>query len=164
MGIDLNFSYRPARATDITELAALHRRAILAGGTACYTPTECESWAAGLNPDFYENALAEATLFEIAEDSSGIIAAFGASRGDEIWLMYTDASCMGRGIGGALLARLGADIAARGHAVMTLRASLNAEGFYAARGWRKVETFRHTTRGGLVLTAVKMEKPALSAP
>ena len=160
----MNFSYRPARATDIADLSALHRRAILAGGAACYAPVECESWAAGLDRAFYENALAEATLFEVAVDASGIIAAFGASRGNEIWLMYTDAPCMGHGIGSALLARLEADIAAHGHAVMTLRASLNAEGFYAAHGWRAVETFGHTTRGGLVLAAVRMEKAALSTP
>jgi putative acetyltransferase len=164
MKIDSNFSYRPARPGDIGTLAALHRRAILIGGAACYAPVECESWAAGLDPAFYESALAEATLFEVAEDSSGVIAAFGASRGNEIWLMYTDAAFMGHGIGGALLARLEADIAAHGHAVMTLRASLNAVGFYAAHGWRAVETFGHTPRGELVLTAVKMEKAALSAP
>lgn len=160
--IAADVAIRPAGAADIAAMAALHRRSITLLGRSHYTAPELESWAAGLDGAFYRRALATAELFELAE-AGGTVAAIGAARGQEVWLLYTDPDFAARGLGGALLARIEADIAARGHDTFTVRASLNAEPFYARRGYRAVKYYRHKTRGGLRLGAVRMEKPAAGA-
>ncbi|MFT5538677.1 MAG: GNAT superfamily N-acetyltransferase [Alphaproteobacteria bacterium] len=152
------FTIRAAKEADIADIAAIHRRSITLLGHNHYTADELESWAAGLDPAFYRNALQTADLFEIAQATDGTILAMGATRGNEVWLLYTDPDHAGQGIGGALLARDEADIAAHGHDMLTVCASLNAESFYAHRSYRPMVYSGHKTRGGLILNAMTMEK------
>lgn len=154
------YTFRAAEEADVSDIAAMHRRSITLLGRSHYTADELESWAAGLDDAFYKDALLTADLFEIALAAGGALAAISATRGYEVWLLYTDPDHAGQGIGGALLTRAEADITTRGHHSFTLRASLNAEPFYANHGYRPVDYYGHKTRGGLVLNAVTMEKRA----
>jgi GNAT superfamily N-acetyltransferase len=153
-----SFIIRTAREADIAHIKAMHRRAITILGRSHYTTDELESWAAGLDAKFYQDALQAADLFEIAQTADGTVIAMGATRRNEVWLLYTDPDHAGEGIGGMLLARAETDIIAREYDVFTMRASLNAEAFYAHRGYHPMVYSGHKTRGGLILSAVTMEK------
>jgi GNAT superfamily N-acetyltransferase len=104
------YTFRAAEEADVSDITAMHRRSITLLGRSHYTADELESWAAGLDDAFYKDALLTADLFEIALAAGGALAAISATRGHEVWLLYTDPDHAGQGIGGALLTRAEADI------------------------------------------------------
>ncbi len=157
------WTIRAATGDDIPALTRVHARAIRVTGIGHYTKEEVASWAAGLDAAFYRRALARTDLFVVAEAEGAGVVALGASRRDEVWLLYTDPDWAGRGIGGALLARLEDDIRTRGHRVLRVESSLAARGFYERHGYRRRRIYGHRTRGGMVLAALTMTKPAAGA-
>lgn len=154
------WSIRAASEVDIAAIARVHGRAIRVTGLSHYTAAEVASWAAGLDPAFYARALARTEPFEVAVSDAGEVIALGAAKEDEVWLLYTDPDWAGRGIGSALLARAENAIRARGHGLLRVESSLTARGFYERHGYQRRKIYGHRTRGGMVLPALTMTKPA----
>lgn len=159
-GAAAGWTIRRARAADARGAARCHTRAIRVLGRSHYTARETASWARGLDESFYILALRKTDLFEVAEGADGTIAGIAAARGNETWLLYTDPDWTGRGIGSALLKRMEDDIRARGHATLRVESSLAAQSFYERHGYRRRRIYGHRTRGGMVLAALTMTKPA----
>lgn len=160
MNLTRDWTIRAAREDDARAAAHCHTRAILVLGRSHYTEGEVASWAQGLDEAFYVLALRKTDLFEVAESANGAIVGIGAARGDEVWLLYVDPDWAGRGVGSALLARMEDDIRKRGHATLRVESSLAAQAFYEKHGYRRRRIYGHRTRGGLVLAALTMTKPA----
>lgn len=148
---------RRGDAADVPAIIALHRRAILTNGRRAYSEAECESWAAGLVPARYVEAMEGGELFEVAVEDARVVG-FCSRKDDEVIGLYVDPAAGGRGIGGTLLARAEAAIADAGHATVRIKAALSGLSFYERRGYRPVEHLSWTTRGGLVIPTVLVTK------
>ena len=153
-----DFAIQPFRPSDGEPLADLHRRAILAISDDFYSLAERESWAQGLSADGYARSAANGEIFEVALGADGTPIAFCGRKGDEVCGLYVDPDFHGRGIGKLLLGRAETAIAAAGHGRVTLSASLSAASFYLAHGYHEAERTGFTSRGGLFIQAVRLEK------
>jgi putative acetyltransferase len=143
--------------SDGVALVDLHRRAILATPGKYYSLQERESWAFGLRPEFY--APKEGGVLEVAAvREDGRTVAFCHNANDEILGLYVDPDWQGRGVGSDLLRRAEATIAARGHRVAKVTATISARPFYESHDYRFIADHPHKTRGGLILPAVALEK------
>jgi putative acetyltransferase len=151
------------RAGDQADAEAIHGvylSAIHGLARGPYSEAQLRSWAAGLTAGGCRRAMARGERYEVAVAQAGDLVAFCATLPGLVQAIYTDPGWAGRGIGTVLLARAEARLFAAGHDPIRLRGALNAEGFYARRGWRAVSYGGHRTAGGLVLAAVRMEKRA----
>ena len=155
-----DWTIRAATPADTDAIARVHRRAILVLGRSHYTEAEVASWAGNLDPNFYARVFARSLLFEVAVSAAGEVVAIGGARPGEVSLLYTDPDWVRQGIGSALLARAEAAIRAEGAELLRVESSLTAEGFYKRHGYTRQRIYGHRTRGGLVLAAVTMIKPA----
>ena len=72
--------------------------------------------------------------------------------------LYVVPSWARRGVGSALLRAAEADIAAAGHRLIRIGATLVGRPFYQAHGYEVVHHQRWKTRGGLMIDTVDMEK------
>ena len=150
---------RAATPADGEAIMAVHRASILGLGIAAYAAEEVESWAAGLKPEGYGWAMTEGgEAMEVAEDSRGRIVAFCSWKADEVCGLYVHPDAARRGLGGAMLARAEAAIAACGHRAIRVGASLSGRPFYERHGYRVTRHKDWKTRGGLVIAALDMEK------
>jgi GNAT superfamily N-acetyltransferase len=123
-----------------------------------YEPREIAAWIAFRQPEAYRTALASRALF-VAE-WQGEVVGFGQldpARG-EIEACYVAPKAIGSGIGSALLARMEEEARRRGHAVVRLNATLNAEAFYARFGYRWLGRATHRVGDDVELDCVRMEK------
>ena len=68
-----------------------------------------------------------------------------------------------RGVGSALLRHAEAAIAAAGHRRIRLGASLSGQAFYERHGYLIIDRHGWTSRGGLVMAALAMEKQLSTA-
>jgi GNAT superfamily N-acetyltransferase len=123
-----------------------------------YEPREIAAWIAFRPPEAYRTALASRALF-VAE-WQGEVVGFGQldpARG-EIEACYVAPEAIGSGIGSALLARMEEEARRRGHAVVRLNATLNAEAFYSRFGYRWLGRATHRVGDDVELDCVRMEK------
>ncbi len=155
------FTIRLFAPGDGEALADLHRRAILAVPDRYYTLEERESWAFGLKPELYGPKDGEVLEVAVRQDARAI--AFCHSDRDEILGLYVDPDWQRRGVGSALLGRAEAMIAARGHGIAKVEASISARPFYESRGYRFVADHPHKSRGGLIQTAIEMAKTIVTS-
>jgi len=147
---------------DALAILRIHRHSILSLGIAAYGLAEVESWAAGLVPERYVEAMNEGgETFIVAVAADGDVAGFCSFREDEVKGLYVAPTAARRGVGSALLRQAEAAIAAAGHG--RIGAALSGQAFYERRGYRVVERRGWKTRGGLVIAALAMEK-MLTAP
>ena len=154
-----DFVIRPAVPADGAAIRDVHVASILGLGPGHYTRAELESWAAGLDPDRYGEAMTvEGELFEVACTADGRIVAFCSRRDDEVCALYIHPDAARRGLGGTLLRRAEAAIAAAGHRTIRIGASLSGRPLYERHGYRTVAEKDWITRGGLVVRAFDMEK------
>ncbi len=151
------FWIRPFRPSDGTALADLHRKAILATSDAYYTRVERESWAAGLEPEFYVPS--EGGSIEVAVDPEDRPIAFCQDAGDEVLGLYVHPDWQRSGVGRELMQRAEARIETAGHRVVRVHASNSAVLFYESLGYTVVEATSHETRGGLALASTRLAKP-----
>jgi putative acetyltransferase len=154
---------RRALAADVPGIWRVHNDSIRELCAERYGPEEIAAWIAFRPPDAYLQALASRALF-VAE-WQGTIVGFGQldpARG-EIEACYVAPQAVGSGIGSALLARMEDEARRRGHRVVRLNATLNAEKFYARKGYRWLGPAAHRVSADVDLPCVRMEK-ALSPP
>ncbi len=138
---------RPAWAADAPALAAVH----VATWRDAYAGLLPDEFLAGLDPREWAErrrarliAPAEGT-FELVFESEGRVAGFvsgGPSRdgfpGGEVYAIYVDPGCQGRGAGRRLLAAAERVLAAAGFtdaSLWVLADNHPARGFYEAQGW-----------------------------
>jgi putative acetyltransferase len=157
--------FRHAKPDDAAEIMRVHRASILVLGRESYSHAEVESWAAGLVPERYVEAMsAGGETFIVAVAPDGALAGFCSFKGNEVKGLYVAPDWARRGVGSALLRQAEATIGAGGHRLIHIVASLSGAAFYEHHGYRVVERRDWTSRGGLVSAALAMEKalPAAS--
>jgi putative acetyltransferase len=156
--------FRHATPDDAAEIVRVHRASILVLGRESYSLAEVESWAAGLVPERYVEAMSaggETFIVTVAPD--GALAGFCSFKDDEVKGLYVAPDWARRPVGSALLRQAEATIASGGHRLIRIVASLSGQAFYEHHRYRVVERRDWTSRGGLVTVALAMEKalPAL---
>jgi putative acetyltransferase len=150
---------RAATPADATAILRVHRESILNLGLETYSHAEVESWAAGLVPERYVEAMTDGgETFFVAVAPDGEIAGFCAFKGDEVKGLYVAPQWARRGVGSALLRQAEVTIAAGGHGLIRIVASLAGAAFYEHHGYRVLERRDWKSRGGLVSAALAMEK------
>jgi putative acetyltransferase len=157
------FIIRAATPADAPEILLVHRESILALGLETYSLAEVESWAAGLVPERYVEAMNEGGETFIVAVAAGGLVGICSFKDDELKGLSVAPEWARRGVGSALLRQAEAAIAAVGHRRIRLDASLSGQAFYEHHGYRVVVRHGWKTRGGLVSAALAMEK-ALAAP
>ena len=149
---------------DSPAILRVHRDSILSLGIETYDLAEVESWAAGLVPERYVEAMNEGgETFIVAVADDGEIAGFCSFKGNEVKGLYVAPESARRGVGSALLRQAEGTISAGGHRLIRIVASLSGQAFYERHGYRLIERRDWKSRGGLVMAALAMEKalPAL---
>jgi len=149
---------RPASEADVPAIWRVHTDSIRELCRERYRPEEIAAWIAFRPPDAYVRALASRAMF-VAE-WQGQVVGFGQldpARG-EIEACYVAPEAVGSGIGSALLARMEDEARLRGHRIVRLNATLNAEKFYARHGYRWLGRATHRVAGNVLLACVRMEK------
>ncbi len=125
--------HRPATLDDAAALFDLRRRSILELAIEGMSAGEAEAWAAKLALAGMEGKLRE---FEIwVAELDGVVAGWGAIRGETLEGLYTAPEFAGRGVASDLLIRLEGLMTVRGVAAVHAEASSNALGFYLRRGY-----------------------------
>ena len=109
---------------------------------------DAEAWAIKLTPSGMEQKICEFEIWIAGLD--GVIAGWGAIRGDVLEGLYTAPEYAGQRIGAALLDRLEALMRGRGVDAVRAEASSNAKAFYLRRGYR--ETGPQTPVGAWPIT------------
>lgn len=126
--------YRPALREDASCLHEIRRRSILELAPPEMSVAESRAWAERLTLAGMEQKLRE---FEIwVAELGGVLADWGAIRGDRLEGLYVAAGFAGQGVGAGLLDRLEGLMRERGLLSVHLEASSNARGFYLRRGYR----------------------------
>jgi putative acetyltransferase len=126
--------HRPATLEDAPALFDLRRRSILELAARGLPAGEAEAWAAKLTLAGMETKLRELEVWVAQLD--GVVAGWGAVRGDILEGLYTAPGFAGRGMGSDMLTELERLMIARGVAAAHAEASSNALGFYLRRSYR----------------------------
>ena len=142
---------RAATPADATAILQVHRESILVLGLEAYSLAEVESWAAGLVPERYVEAMNDGgETFIVAVAAGWRLVGFCSFKDDEVKGLYVAPEWARRGVGSALLRQAEATIAAAGHRLIRIVASLSGQAFYEHHGYRVVDRHDWKTRGGLV--------------
>jgi putative acetyltransferase len=149
---------RAALAGDVPAIWRVHNESIRELCGERYGPEEIAAWIAFRPPDAYLHALASRALF-VAE-LQGAIVGFGQldPARAEIEACYVAPKAVRSGIGSALLARMEDEARRRGHRIIRLNATLNAEKFYAKKGYLGLGRATHRVSAKVDLPCVRMEK------
>jgi putative acetyltransferase len=126
--------YRLAVRKDASRLYDIRRRSILELAPPAMPAAEAQAWASKLTRAGMERKLDELEVW-VAE-RNGIVAGWGAIRGDMLEGLYAAPEFAGQGVGGGLLDRLEGLMRDREFPSVRAEASSNARGFYLRRGYR----------------------------
>ncbi|MEQ8651344.1 MAG: GNAT family N-acetyltransferase [Kiloniellales bacterium] len=149
---------RLARADDGLAMKRLHRRAILATGPAFYSAELRQSWASGLRPEGYAEAMRDGEVFDVAVDEEDTPVAFCGRKDGTVKGLYVDPAYQGRGIAALLLKRAERRLAEEGVTAIRIDASLPAVAFYEKQGYARGARHLDRTRGGLEIESLWMTK------
>jgi len=161
--VTATLTIRPAADGDVHAIWRIHTAAIEATCAGHYPEEVIDAWIERLKPESYRGVVRRGGVV-IAEHD---VQAVGFGQIDlpngEIQAVYVapDAQC--QGVGAALLAHLERLAAHQGMARITLKATINAEAFYATRGWRTIGHDLHKITQDIGLKCIAMEKD-LSSP
>lgn len=126
--------YRLGTLDDASRLFELRRKSIIELAPPVMSVADAEAWAMQLRPSGMERKLRELEIW-IAE-LDGVVAGWGAIRGDVLEGLYTAPEYAGQGVGAALLDRLEGLMRGRGVHAVRAEASSNAKAFYIRCGYR----------------------------
>jgi putative acetyltransferase len=126
--------YRLATCRDASRLYDIRRRSILELAPPTMPAAEAQAWAERLTLAGMERKLRELEVW-VAE-RGGIVAGWGAIRGDMLEGLYVAAEFAGQGVGAGLLGMLEGLMRGRGIQAVQAEASSNAREFYLRRGYR----------------------------
>jgi putative acetyltransferase len=130
-----NVKIRSANPTDVDELLAIRRDAIMALA-AEYGRVAAERWASAAHPDRAAKAIATNRVW-VTEFGSKVVGWVEVS-GTTIESLYVSSAAARRGVGSSLLEHAERQIRDAGASSAYLDASPSAEAFYARRGYRRV--------------------------
>jgi N-acetylglutamate synthase-like GNAT family acetyltransferase len=117
-----------------------------------------ESWAAAAMPSTF-GALLESERFIVAEYGGRIVGYAGLKSADqEIDAVFVSPEMNRQGLGALLLERAETQATDLGFSTVKLHASLNSVGFYHLAGYSEVRRGWHSTRSGVQIACVHMEK------
>jgi len=151
--------FRLGTPDDASAIFRVHRDSILLLGIESYSLAEVESWAAGLVPERYVEAMNQGgETFIVAVTADGDLAGFCSFKDDEVKGLYVAPAWARRGVGSQLLRQAEAVLIAAGHRRIRIGASLSGQAFYEHHGYRVVDWHGWKSRGGLVSVALAMEK------
>lgn len=153
-----SFAVRPAEESDVDAIFRVHGESIRALCRDRYEEREIAAWIAFRPPEAYRTAFVSRELYVAERD--GRIVGFGQldPRRGEIEACYVSPDAIRSGIGAALLARMEQEARGRGHSIVHLNATLNAEPFYARMGYRRLGPARHRVAPDVNLECVRMNK------
>ena len=149
---------RAAVGDDAEAVWRVHTASIRGLCAGWYTEQEIAVWTGRLIAEAYRRAI-EAHVMVVAE-RGGAVVGFGELDLEraEIVAVYVLPEVAGTGVGSDLLAHLEETARAADRARLTLCASLNAEAFYARRGWRAGAREKHRLTPGVAVDCVRMDK------
>ena len=147
-----SFTIRRASADDPPGIHDVHEQAVRRICTLDYSPEEIDAWVGGprTEPD-----PAEARRVATGD---GVVIGFSGLRGDEVWAVYVHPDWLRRGVGTALLREAEQKALHDGVSRLRLHASLGAVPFYAANGYRTIQTTTHLLGGRVPIRCVQMTK------
>ncbi len=149
---------RSAVDADAAAIWEVHSAAIERTCGRHYPTHVIGAWLERLKPESYAGVLRRGGV--VVAEENGRVVGFGqidlANR--EIQAVYVSPDAQGRGVGAALLARLEEIALREGLSQLTLKATLNAESFYAAHGWRTIARDLHKITQQIGLKCIAMEK------
>jgi putative acetyltransferase len=154
---------RPLRAADLDGIGALQEAAILTLGASDYTRPQLDAWAR-LGWHYRRKLLEDDGAFFVAERADRLVGVGGwspDSLAPEIaWLRYlfVHPESAGRGIGRQLVEAAEAHARDHGRAGFRVWSSLNATGFYAALGYRRVRQGRWPVTSAIEIDYVLLAK------
>ena len=162
MPTDMPITIRLMRPGDAAAFLAVHRAAVRALAAPAYDPAVIEAWAPLPVGETEVERLAanEAGGYRLVALSGKCvvgIAAMAVKQG-ELIACYVDPAHAGSGIGTALIRAIEDEARRAGLEALETDASINAEGFYAARGYQALRATTHRLSGGREMKAVRMRK------
>ncbi len=149
---------RTADERDLDAIWRVHAAAIERTCAAHYPAEVIDAWVERLKPESYRGVVRRGVVVIAEED--GKVVGFGQLDlpAGEVQAVYVSPDAQSGGVGGALLAYLEDAAARAGVTVATLKATLNAESFYAERGWRATGRHLNKITQRIGLTCIAMEK------
>ena len=137
---------RPAIPADVPVLAALYAASVRALGSAHYTESQVEAWAAfAEEPAFRSFVLHNDTL--VAEDEAGLAGFAGLGSDGRIASLYVHPRRIREGVASSLLEALLARARAAGLAALTTEASALSRPVFERFGFQLVEVETVERRG-----------------
>ncbi len=156
---------RPLAAADLDTIGAIQEAAILALGAPTYGPEQRAAWARFGSHERHQ-LLRDKGGFVVAV-REGRVVGIGGWSPDSLaaglaWLRYlfVHPDWAGHGIGGKLADAAEAAARARGKKAFRVWSSVNAVGFYQARGYRRLRQGRWPVTGKIEIDYVLLAKDA----
>jgi putative acetyltransferase len=156
---------RPLREADLDAIGALQEASILTLGAATYGRAQLEAWAR-FGWHYRHQLLQDPGGFFVAERPDRLVGVGGWSPDGEAtelaWLRYlfVHPDVAGRGIGRRLVEAAETAAGACGRTGFRVWSSLNAAGFYAAQGYRRVRQGRMPVTAAIEIDYVLLAKDA----
>lgn len=154
---------RQARLTDAENILALHADTLKRVNAKDYRPEQINAWLAMQRLDRVQKLITNGHA-TVAVDDDDHLLGFATRRGNEIHGMYVDADRLGRGIAGALFARVEADAKEEGCTQLVAEASVTAVVFYRKMGFAEVQKKLWPLTDSLSLEVVVMRKDISGQP
>lgn len=126
---------RLATQEDAASIFQVHKHSVENLCNTDYGPEQITLWLDGRSPDTYRSAIDAGNVWLAYTDT---LQGFVEIDGHEVSKLFIRGDAARQGIGARLLAEALRRIAATGHATAYLEATLTAEKFYAAFGFRKI--------------------------
>ncbi|NVZ23644.1 GNAT family N-acetyltransferase [Pseudomonas costantinii] len=126
---------RPATLKDAESIFEVHKNSVENLCNDDYSPEQIAMWLDGRSPETYREAITAGNLWLAHTDR---LQGFIEIDGHEVSKLFIRGDAAGQGIGARLLNEALQRIKTAGHAKAYLEATLTAEKFYAAFGFRKV--------------------------
>ena len=143
---------------DTGSLLRVHRGSILELGLTAYTKDECHSWAFGLTPQGYFDAMTSGGETYFVAEANGEVVGFCTFKDNEIMGLYVDPTASRNGLGSLLLEKAERQISSESHRSSKLTAALSAVPFYQRHNYSIHDRRFWKTRGGLEIEVCEMAK------
>ena len=153
-----SFTFRHARSSDAPLVWAVRTDAIRSTCSSHYPKEIIDSWSTTAMPDTFGSVL-EKEQFVVAELNGEIVGFAGLkTEAREVDAVFVSPSISGTGLGWQLLKQVETQARKLGFKTITLHASLNAVLFYLRSGYSEVGKGFHSSKSGLQIACVHMEK------
>lgn len=155
---DPQCAIRRATIADAPAICRIHTGAIRQTCGQVYSPRAIETWVDMLRPEKYHEQIST-MIFRVAEARGDVLGfALFFPRSGELNALYVAPEAQRRGIGTALLEDVHRLARSLGHPAVHLRATLNAESFYACHGYVAERRTEHRLTADVALPCIEMTR------